>query len=403
MSILVSGNNFNTLQSRIQSIYGPPVNEVTTTGYAQTVRSSQVEPLVVAVKSFDSTTDVNYATSRITINSHGITSNDIVQYDSNNNPNVIDNLNNDSHYYVKVIDSNTIELYYDDTLNSIVNLVSGSSGTHLLNLLDGDVVTSEDVFDLYLDIASARIHQVGNAYTVPESAAIQVGDKIFENYFTDLQSLMTSIESDQFLIANNQLVIENIKDGTGTNINSSRSSPWNGTITHEFNVNFQTQSDRTAFFNSGGEIRISANLVGGSGLKTNDWRNILSNSGTVTFSRTGVSASGTQGTVTSVTPYNLTTSYSNLFTNSGASYISNLFSIAAKRTGTTTLTFRVSFADNDTGTGTGLKGSVPIDEDVDGTISTNISMLRPSGTFEVNEVSYNSVSFEVSGLNLSTL
>lgn len=85
--------------------------------------------------SFNAGTDVNYLNSRITIASHGLANGDYLVYDSSPNI-VIGGLLNNQIYYVKVIDSSTIELYINyglDPANKI-NFNASSTGTHNFTL-----------------------------------------------------------------------------------------------------------------------------------------------------------------------------------------------------------------------------------------------------------------------------
>lgn len=88
--------------------------------------------------------DVDYATNRITITSHGYTNGDPVTYTSS--PNVaIGGLINGQVYYVKVISSSVIELYEDYALLDLVEFLSSSTGTHsvtrrVVNTVDNSLV-----------------------------------------------------------------------------------------------------------------------------------------------------------------------------------------------------------------------------------------------------------------------
>lgn len=405
MSVSILGNRFNNLQSRIEAIYGDPSLPSSTTGYAQSTRSFQIAPLTLNPKNFNAATDVDYSLNRITINGHSILDGDRVEYDANGNDPIVNNLYEDAHYWVKRIDPNIIELYYDEGFTRQLELSSGATGIHILNLLEGQITEADAYFRLYLDIAAARVHQVGASYTVPNNAILLTGDTVEESYINDLEALMTEVETDKFLLEPTQSVAENLQDGTGTDINSTRTTAWNNSITHEFNINFADSAARTGFFNAGGAFRFNGSLTGGSGTKTADWRNMLSNAGTTEFSRTGVSVTGT-ATTSAVTPYTLNTSYQLLMQRDGASYLDNRYYIYAKLTGTSTITIKVEYADLDTG-GDGLPGGTfgadPVDENVDGTITSNVSMIKPIGDFIVGGVTYNTVSFFVTGLNLSTL
>lgn len=82
---------------------------------------------------FDAASDVNYSTFRITITAHGLTDGDPVTYTCGINA-AIGGLTNDLVYYVKVINSSTIELHVNYYLNDQVEFTSSSTGTHTLTI-----------------------------------------------------------------------------------------------------------------------------------------------------------------------------------------------------------------------------------------------------------------------------
>jgi hypothetical protein len=91
-------------------------------------------------KSFNATAtgaggDVNTATSRITLTSHGLTNGDILIYSNQANTSV-GGLTNNRGYFIKVIDTNTVELYTNYALGAAdqVLLTASSTGTHTLTL-----------------------------------------------------------------------------------------------------------------------------------------------------------------------------------------------------------------------------------------------------------------------------
>lgn len=402
----ILGTRFNNLQSRIATIYGPPSSGSSTSGYGQLVRSNQIDDWAAASRTFDAVSNVNYTTNRITISSHGWTSGDLVGYDAFNNDPIIGNLVDDAHYYLKVIDGNTIELWYEydagtATFTRQVDLLSGSAGTHILNYYDADKITADDYFNLYLDIAAARIHQVGSAFTVGNNVILQAGDVIEEAYINFLEGVMTDVEADKFLIADpGQVDLESIRDGANTSIDVVRTSAWNGTISHEFTLTFGSTALARGFWNAAGEIRFSPSLTGGSGTKTGDWRNMINTPngvGALTFSRTGLTKSGPGGSITAgLNPRTLTASYQTLMTHSGASYAANRYRLYAKKSANV-YTFKLEFADLDS------PGGYGIDENVNGTLANSMQIYRPNGSVSIGGTAYNTVTFNVTGQNLRSL
>ena len=87
--------------------------------------------------------NVDYATSRITIATHGYANGDPVLYSSGLNT-VISPLINNKLYHVKVIDSSTIELYLDYALVTKVLFTTSSTGNHTLTVLPANYF--DDIF-----------------------------------------------------------------------------------------------------------------------------------------------------------------------------------------------------------------------------------------------------------------
>lgn len=399
VSVLVS--RYNNLQSRIQAVYGAPSSATSTTGYGQAVRSTQATGYVGTPRTINAATQINYTNDRLTFSGHGWSNGDYLEYDALTNDPLIGNVNDDAHYFVKVIDANTVEIYYDQSLTRKVDLRTGATGTHLFRRYPNQKVDAQDYFNLYLDIAAARIHQVGTAYSVPNNAILLAGDTIEEAYILQLESLMTQVEAGKGLIDGaTQADLITLRDGTGTSVSSTRTSSWNGTITHEFTFSLSSTNFARGFFNAGGEVRITPTLSGGSGAKTNDWKNMLNppnGVGEIAFGRGGVSILGTGSTFTSINPRNLTTSYQTIVQRTGASYAANRFRVYVKRNNDREIQFKVEFSDLDS------PGGFGIDENVNGTLTSNVQVFNPNGSFTVGGTSYNTVSFSPTGLRTSSL
>jgi len=75
--------------------------------------------------------NVNTSLGQIIVTAHGYTNGDPVVYDSNGNTPIVP-LVDEASYYVKVIDSNTIELYQNYNLATKINITGSGSGTHKL-------------------------------------------------------------------------------------------------------------------------------------------------------------------------------------------------------------------------------------------------------------------------------
>lgn len=243
----------------------------------------------------------------------------------------------------------------------------------------GNTVTATQINNIINDMIKARTHQLGSAPATVTTVAI--GDVIAENTSTnpngtlkgyaDFESLMSEIESDKFLIAGGQ-------SSAATGISHASSSSWNTSRTHEVRMTFTSSDTIRHFFNSGGELRTSASLTGGSGAKSSDWATMLSNMGTIKMNYTQTTSTGT-GSGSSIGFYDLTASYQTIFTKSGSGvYAENDYLVQARSASSTTIDFKILFRDNDTGDQTGL--GPPVDEVVTGTLTSTVSYLRASGS-----------------------
>jgi len=243
-----------------------------------------------------------------------------------------------------------------------------------------DTVQAQDMTNLYNDMVNARTHQTGSEPT--SIAVIAPGNVIGENTsdepdgslkgYTDFENLMTIIED-------NKLNIDfATQSSTGVSQTSTKSN-WNGVLDHVVTFTWPSSDARRHFFNTRGEIRTSAAISGGSGSKTEDWRTMLSNMGTIKLNYLETVSTGS-GTGSSIGFYDLTSSYQTVFNKAGSGvYAENDYIVQARIATATTLDIRIYFRDDDTGDQTGL--GPPVDENVDGTLTSTVGFLRASGPY----------------------
>lgn len=253
----------------------------------------------------------------------------------------------------------------------------------------GSTVRAVDMAGLYTDMIRARKHQSGN---IPNTiSGIVAGDIIGDDdsapynttSFTAFEETMEDIEANKYDLSLSQATVQSLDTAT-------RGPGWNSTIYQEFSLNFvgyttengtaiSAADHRRAFFNAGGAVYISPNISGGSGNKTKDWRNLLSNISQVRFTHDETNAFA--GTGSSIGNYELTSSYKQLFIKQAELYPvynENNFKLYAKKLSNSEIQFKVELNDDDTGDRTGLGAAQ--DESVTGTLSVVIQVLRPSGT-----------------------
>ena len=256
----------------------------------------------------------------------------------------------------------------------------------------GDVVEAADMNAIYADILKARVHQVGvgdvgiaevvqNLNIVAEQTSNFINDQGesltdpdgFKKGIEDFESLMTQVQTDKALIHPSQAAIE-------PGISSTRSSTWNGLIVHEVAVTFSSAAAKRFFFNTGGEIRLSANNTGASTPKGLDWAQLCSQIGIIKFSaETTVSTSGGGGST--VGNYDLTTSFQNIYQKIGsgtysAVYAGNIYTVKARSDIDTRIIFRIEFND--------VVFDNNIDNNVDGRLESVLQHYRAEANLGVS-------------------
>lgn len=250
----------------------------------------------------------------------------------------------------------------------------------------GNLITAEVLNNIFDDMLNARVHQTGSVPTTLER--VNIGDLIAEDVstdpdgnlkgFADYEDLVSFVENDRFLLDGSQST-----ESAGRT--STRTSQWNGVIVHEVRVNFGNADNARYFFNSGGELRLTANLSGGAGAKTTDWSNMLSAMGTIKFNYTETTATGT-GSTSSIGFYELSSSYQTVFTKQGSGiYSQNQYKLEVKRPEDNLVDLKITLDDP----------AYQFDENVSGQLTSSIRFLRASGVY----VSVDSPSFQ----NLRTL
>lgn len=267
-------------------------------------------------------------------------------------------------------------------INTVMGVGGGAEG-YGQSLQSSPVLTSanvnaSDMAALYVDMTKARYHQIGALPS--EITNIISGDLIIDDNsapfdpksFAAFENLMLDIEADKYLLSSSSETAS-LESGT----TSSRTTAWNGAVTHEFVVQFQNENERRYFFNAGGEIRLTSNVSGGTQAKSSDWRLILSNVGVVKFNYTSTSSTGT-GIGSSIGNYDLTDSYQKIFYKVGsdvaAAYAENEYNIYAKLLSSSEIQFKVEFLDVDS-------GDPNFDENVDGTTTSTAQHFRATGSY----------------------
>ena len=236
----------------------------------------------------------------------------------------------------------------------------------------GATVNATHMQRLKTDLVNIFAHQNG---AIPTLTSIAANSDITDSSYVQYESVTAGIAG---------LARFNIDSAEGTTsamASSTRSTSWNGTITHEFSITFASADARRHFFNAGGEIRFNAQLQNSSDAKSSSWSSFLSSMQSVIFNHTTALSTAliTTDTSASIGNFDLVddAAYVQIYTNAKTTgYSDTFYNISAKATDNA-LTFLVEFVDGPAATGPG--GT--IDEAVNGTITSSINQFRATGAY----------------------
>jgi hypothetical protein len=160
-------------------------------------------------------------------------------------------------------------------------------------------------------------------------------------------------------------------------------------VTHTIIVSFANSLTASYFFNTGSIISFTPSFIPGTvNPKNTSWQALLNNVGTVNFTKTGITTTG-GGSVTSygwnyfytnATGSNTqATIYQNI---SGTSYSPNQIDIICTiNPAASQLTFQIKFEDLSTAVTSGHSAMWGIDEDVTGTLNSIVNITYASGSY----------------------
>lgn len=286
-----------------------------------------------------------------------------------------------------------------DTAQSLLGPGTGSRGY-------GQTVLSSDVFAsgrinaadwtaLKYDIINIRYHQDG---VLPAIVTVNKGDVIgygASSPNSNYKTLLDTAIANRFNVASNQSVVSSKTSVTTSNT-------WTQSASCVLTVTFSSSDEARYFFNSGGKVRISTSLTGGSSTaQVSAWRSLLTSAGTLSFGA---------ATDPGVTYYTLTNSFQTYQQRSSTTpYSANNYRLEARTPfvadnslGTAqVLEIRITLTDNYYDPGP--EPSPPPGDSVNGTLTVSVEELKavgslvPSGSFTIaGPTSYSLSSFTTS-------
>jgi len=244
----------------------------------------------------------------------------------------------------------------------------------------GDQILVSQWNNLRTDLLKARQHQTGATESLTITSTSTIISEAIRLQFDDMADAVTA---NRLAVGGNQGTTENVIAPY------QRSAAWNGTLTHTCVMTFASADAARYFFNAGGNLQVSASREGGNaGSKNNTWTLMLSQMGTITMNYITTVCADPSATATAsqIGYYGLTTSNQQIFRKQAPSgvYAENDYFIYARTaSGGAQVIFDIVFEDEDSGDlnnpSPGFPAGPVQDEDVDGTLTSQIRMFRPSG------------------------
>jgi hypothetical protein len=164
----------------------------------------------------------------------------------------------------------------------------------------------------------------------------------------------------------------------------TRTTPWNSRIKQTVTVTWATADEARYFFNTGGQIEFSASRSGGTaGLKNVTWSTMLNTMGTIIFNYDTTITTGT-GEPQPIGFYDLDIEDNFIFEKDAplGAYAPNKYFIYARVNSTSDrkeIVFTIYFADDSLAPPSTPDPGFGVDEQVDGTLISNVAVYRATG------------------------
>jgi len=271
------------------------------------------------------------------------------------------------------------------TVSNVLGTGSGDSGygqsLTSSSKTSSDIILDDDINQLYADIQVAHTHQQGSATSL--IAQVTTADLIEANNGVSFKGWI-QYQTAANLISTNRLTANAASmTATAAKTTETKAAGWNGSNNQIVTVTFASAEARRFFFNSGGEIRISASVASGGNTKSQDWATMCSSVGTIKISKTAITKTGASGTLYG--SYNESTipgSSTKIMDRYGSgNYAENYWQVNATNTSSTVITITQTFNDADTGDQTGTGAAV--DENVDRALTVNVGELRATTSLTI--------------------
>jgi hypothetical protein len=246
----------------------------------------------------------------------------------------------------------------------------GQTSTTLPSVTTGNSITAVQWNNLLNAMSTMNTHQ-GSGLTLQPTVAS--GGTIL--YQSSIPTNITTLDTNRLNANITQMTLTSA-------LTSSIGTPWNGTITHVFTVDFGTENAARYYFNSGGQIRWSGSNTGGTTGSAAAWAALLTAMGTIKMDATTTTYTGSGGSITNnIGYYGLTGSLVQTFIHygTGAPYSGIYYSIQVSRS---------NYAGTNGGNGSLINCTVTLSDvgatgNVDGTTSSYISQYKAGGVLTI--------------------
>jgi hypothetical protein len=189
----------------------------------------------------------------------------------------------------------------------------------------GNKVTINEWSALRWDIVTTRVHQSGS---VPSVLTVEDGNTIrysaVDAPVTTYDTLADTLTTDRFSLGAGQFAV------SVPSAPSTRSAAWINSLSCTVQFYWQNANQARWFFNSGGQVRVTASRSGGAATQQNtSWTSLLSSAGVVSFGGNNP-ATGTSP-ATGTNWYRCTNSFQTYYSASSSSpYGSNSYQLQAR-------------------------------------------------------------------------
>jgi hypothetical protein len=210
------------------------------------------------------------------------------------------------------------------------NQTYGWGGSAAIQAVAGNQIMASEMNEL-INRCNIGVNIVDDITVAGPLTPVVTGNKILANDY-----IYTELKSNN--ITSNRTDIKGTEMSLVSGGNSQKTIPWGAgvAINCTFRYTFASFDKARYFFNSGGAIVLSGLISGystGTGWDGAGFDEILTNMGSVIMNHTATTQTGTGGTPSSTGYYDLGTSYTNIFSQTGSGVYSDATLVIAARYG----------------------------------------------------------------------